>query len=184
MFFCLVIIVLAISLSALVSTEQIQEVQTATRVLDQIQRLHQNRGPVQQPRLPARRPAAAGVLVSSHCYIVLPCLLAAPDESACRVAAPHWGTSWRRPCWEGALRRWRSWAGRRWSDRLPTRGCLTARRSCGLASLGAASPKDSTQTGREGRQQSAGFTAKLDLVLDRLVETLIKGWYFIFYSCG
>lgn len=65
------------------------------------------------------------------------------------VAALRWGTSWRRACWEGAPRRWRSSAGRRWSDRLPTQDWLTARQSCGSASLEAASPKDSTQTGRE-----------------------------------
>lgn len=81
-------IISAESLSALVPTEQIEEVQTAAGVLDQIQRLHQDRGPVQQPRLPARRPAAAGVLVFSHRRIVLPRPLATPDKSACLSQQP------------------------------------------------------------------------------------------------
>lgn len=67
----LVSMVSTLSSSLLVPTEQIQELQTAAPFLDQIQRLRQDRGPVQQPRLPAGRPAAAGVLVCSHHRTVL-----------------------------------------------------------------------------------------------------------------
>lgn len=49
------------SLSLVLPTEQIQKVQTAACFLDQIQRILQDCGSVQQPRLPEERPAAAGV---------------------------------------------------------------------------------------------------------------------------
>lgn len=148
---CIVFYTLLLFLIFVLTADKIQKVSSTDCVLDQSQRVLQDCGAVQQSRLPEGWPTAARVHNAVHHSItafLLPLLLKFPNKCMF-ILVLLWGTWSPRPCWRWVQMLWRSWAGGKWSECQPSRDWQMPTQSCASTSLEEASPKDSTQTGRD-----------------------------------